>query len=104
MPPLNLSENDICFIDSSIPHSGISKSDNLEYAMVQLKLETLKNLSQISESFMKLVEHEINIQNNFKSEEDFVISSKPLAEYTQSDALQNFKSLMDKFVYNYHVV
>ena len=43
-------------------------------------------------------------QNKFKSEEDFVISSKTLAQYTQANALQNFKSLVGKFVYNYQCV
>lgn len=36
----------------------------------------------------------------FKSEEDFVISSKTLAQYTQANALKNFQTLAGKFVYN----
>lgn len=36
----------------------------------------------------------------FKSEEDFVISSKTLAQFTKANALKNFQSLMGKFVYN----
>lgn len=40
-------------------------------------------------------------QQKFVSEEDLIISSKTLAEFTQSNALQNFKSLVNKVVYNY---
>lgn len=43
-------------------------------------------------------------KNKFKSEEDFIISSKTLAQYTQANALENFKSLVGKFVYNYQCV
>ena len=35
-----------------------------------------------------------------KSEEDFVVSSKTLAQYTQANALKNFQSQLGKFVYN----
>ncbi len=39
-------------------------------------------------------------ESRFKSEEDFVISSKTLAQFTKANALKNFQSLMGKFVYN----
>lgn len=37
---------------------------------------------------------------NFKSEEDFVISSRTLAQLTKRQALQNFQKFNNEFVYN----
>ena len=36
----------------------------------------------------------------FKTEEDFIVSSKTLAQFTKANALKNFQSLVGKFVYN----
>lgn len=39
-------------------------------------------------------------ETNFKSEEDLIIGPKTLAQFTQKEALKNFKSLLSCLVYN----
>lgn len=41
-----------------------------------------------------------DMQLNFNSEEDFIISSKTLAEFTKQNALKNFQNSLCEFVYN----
>lgn len=84
-------QNDICFFNTNLIHGAISRSDDLEYKMIQIKYDTLKQLSKINPLTEKFLSHEINVDCHF-SDPNFECFCNCASDLTNSD---NDKSLSE---------
>lgn len=65
---LTLEEDDFCYIRSAAPHTGISRSDNLEYEMVQFRENENQQVLGSCKELLPLAEGDIEIAVRFKDD------------------------------------
>ncbi len=83
---LLLKENDLCYIRSALPHSGISRSGNLEYEMVQFRESELQQILTTNKELLQFSENNIEIEKQFQ-DEYIATLFKHIADYNQNKSV-----------------
>lgn len=86
---IHLSEDDICYIPSTLPHSGVSRSDNLEYEMLQFRENELKQIFDTNKELVSFAENYVEIDNRFKDSHISALFSHVAEYYTYDSSYRN---------------
>lgn len=76
-----LKEGDICFIDTRLAHTGVSLSDNLRFEMIQVQMESVKELAQKYKELNAMLEHKFMIETVFRDKDIENIFSRAAEVY-----------------------
>ncbi len=63
-----LKANDFCYIRSALPHAGISRSDDLEYEMVQFRESDHQQILDTNKELLPFAENDIEINQTFQDD------------------------------------
>ncbi len=92
---------DVGFFNTNLIHGAVSRSNELEYEMIQIKYDTLKRISEINPAIGKFLSHETNIECYFRDSkfEYFCNKAKKLTKRHSDKSLSELSFVCELFDY-----